>query len=271
MSKGRKLLRQGILLTEEGKWVKAISQLEAALNRLLVEGDQEMIALCRSFLGMAYRPQKRYEDALEQFKEFLKLVTALKDHFGIAQAHFDIGLTFSLQKKYEAALDHLKKSLQITREQLKDKDVEARTLANLGGIYLLMGNYDVAYSVYKEGAQIAEKIDFIEGASECYKGLAEIYTHRGEWQQAEKYYQKSLGLYRLLKLKPEIANILYRLGILYTTLGSFKDAIFYFKQAKTLKRDVSDLLGESLCKKNLKALQQKIKDKDLPNKKRSNR
>ena len=151
MAKGQKLLREGILLTEEGKWAKAIPKLEHALEVLLPEDKQEIIALCRSFLGMAYRPEKRYEDAIKQFNEFLKLVTDMKDSFGVAQAMLDIGLTLSLQKKYDAALEYMKNCLKIVQEELKDKDVEARTLANLGDIYLLKGDYEGAFSLYKEG------------------------------------------------------------------------------------------------------------------------
>ncbi|NVM55195.1 MAG: tetratricopeptide repeat protein [Candidatus Helarchaeota archaeon] len=263
MSKGQKLLQDGILLTEEGKWAKAIPKLEQALEIFLAEKKQEMIALSRSFLGLAYRPEKRYEDALEQFREFLKLVTDMNDRFGVAQAYLDIALTLSLQKKYDPALDVMKNCLKIIKEELKDKDVEARALANIGGIYLLKGDFETALAHYKEGLEIAEELDFIEGSSECYKGIAEIYEKKGQLEQAEKYYQRSLGLYRLLRDAREESNVLLRLGALYSQLGKIKDAIFYFKQSLKLKKRLGDILGKTFCEKNLKILQEKIKSLKL--------
>jgi len=260
MAKGQKLLREGILLTEEGKWAKAIPKLEQALEVLLSEENQELIALCRSFLGMAYRPEKRYEDAIKQFNEFLKLVTDMKDSFGVAQAMLDIGLTFSLQKEYATALEYMKKCLKIVQEELKDKDVEARTLANLGDIYLLKGDYEAAFSLYKEGLEIADEIDFIEGSAECSKGLAEVHEHQGNLEQAEKYYQNSLGSFRLLRDNREESNVLLRLGVIYSQIRKLKDGIFYFKQAKKINKRLGDVLGENLCDKNLKVLQEKIKE-----------
>ncbi|NVM27963.1 MAG: tetratricopeptide repeat protein [Candidatus Helarchaeota archaeon] len=263
MSKGQKLLRNGILLTEEGKWKKSIPKLEQALEIFLTEKNQEMIALTRSFLGMAYRPLKRYEDALKQFDEFLKLVIEMKDRFGVAQAYLDISLTLSLQKKYDSALNVMKKCLKIVQEELKDKDVEARALANIGGIYLLKEDYDTALATYKKGLKISEEVDFIDGSSECYKGIAEVYEKKGNYEQAEKNYQESLGLFRLLRDRREESNILLRLGVIYSQFGKIKDAIFYFKQSKKLKKQLKDILGENFCDKNLKALHEKIKERNL--------
>ncbi len=263
MKKGQKLLREGILLIEQGKWAKAIRKLEPALEFFIASKNQELNALCRSFLGVAYRPEKRYKEALDQFNELLKVVTEMKDDFGIAQALLDIGITLSLQKEYNGALDYMKKCLKIVKEKLKDKDVESKTLANLGGIYLLKGDFDAAFSAYKEGAAIADEVDYIEGSSECLRGLAEVYEKQGQIERAEKYYQRSIGFFRLLRMEREEANILLRLGVIYSQLGKIKDAIFYFKQSKKLNKKLGDLLGENFCEKNLKALREKIKEANL--------
>lgn len=263
MSKGQNLLRNGILLTEQGKWAKAIRSLEDALKIFLTADEAEMVALTRSFLGVALRAQKRYDDALSQFQELLKGLSEMKDQFGVAQAYFDIGLTFSLQKNYDSALEMMQKCLKIVKDDLKDKDVEARTLANLGGIYLLKGDFHTAYSVYKEGAEIADSLDFIEGSAECAKGMAEVHGSWGEFEHAEKYYQKSLGLFRIMREKREEANILLRLGVIYSKVGNNQDAIFYFKQSRKLKKALGDLVGVNLCEKNLKAIPSKLNEKQL--------
>lgn len=261
MEQGQKLLNEGILLTEVGKGAKAITKFEGALEILLPLENQEQIALCRSYLGVVYRTEKRYEDALNQFQEVLKLVTDLEDRFGVAQAYLDIGLTFSLQKMFDPALEYLNISLKIVQEELKDKDLEVITLTNIGGLYLLKGNLDDALINYNTAIEIAEKNDFVEGLADCYKGLAEINEKQGDLERAEKLYQKSLGFYRTIHDLLQESNICIQLGVLYSQLAQLKEAIFYFKQALKLKRRLKDQIGAHLCENNLKALLERIKSK----------
>jgi tetratricopeptide (TPR) repeat protein len=254
-----KLLKEGILLIEKGKNEKGIIKLEQALALFVALGNQERIALCRSYLGVAYRSEKRYEEAVNQFQEVLKLLTELKDGFGIAQAHLDIGSTFSLQKMFGPALEHLDKSLKIIQEELKDKDLEVTSLTNIGNVLFLKGDYEAAVAHYNAGLEIAEKNDFIEGIAECCKGLAEVDENQGHLDRAEKLYHKSLGLYRILPDPIQQSNILLRLGVIHSNLAQYKDAIFYLKQALTLKRRIGDQVGAYLCEKNLKRLLEQLK------------
>ncbi|MFX1295723.1 MAG: tetratricopeptide repeat protein [Promethearchaeota archaeon] len=261
MKKAVRSLREGILLTEEAKSAKAITKFKKALEIFLKSKNQEMIALCLSFLGLAYRSEKQYDAALEQFHKFLDLITEMKDTFGIAQAYLDIGLTLSLQKRYDSAIDKLKKCLKIIQEELKDKDLEVRALSNLGGVYLLKGDLDVAFSYFKEGLQIADKFDYIESSAECYRGLAEIHEKQGDLRKSVDYYQNSLGVFRLLGDKRSESDILLQLGVIYSQLERYYDAIFYFKQGKKVKKQLKDIFGEKLCEKNLDILHAKLRAK----------
>ena len=258
-SEAPKLLKEGISLIEKGKNEKAITKLEQALALLLTLENQERIALCRSYLGVVYRSEKRYEDALNQFQEVLKLLTELKDGFGVAQAHLDIGLTLSLQKTFVPALEHLNKSLKIIQDELKDKDLEVTSLTNIGNVFFLKGDYEAAVAHYNAGLEIAEKNDFVEGIAECCKGLAEVNENQGHLESAEKFYHKSLGFYRILPDPIQQSNILLRLGVIYSNLAQYKDAIFYLKQALTLKQRIGDQVGAFLCEKNLKHLLEQLK------------
>ncbi|HUX99829.1 MAG TPA: tetratricopeptide repeat protein [Candidatus Deferrimicrobium sp.] len=263
MQKGKKFLSEGILLTEERKWKKAIEKLESALEILENAGNQEILALCRSFLGMAYRADYRNDDALDQFQKFLTLITEMKDMFGIAQGLLDIGLTLSLKKQYDAALDYLNKCLKIIIQDLKDRDLEARALVNLGGVYLLKQDFEAAAEAYQKAVRIADEFDFVEGSAEGYKGLAEISEKKGNLKQAKEQYQKSLGLFRILQDKMEESNIFLHLGVIHSEQIKYDDALFYFTHALKVKKQLGDTVGAKLCEKNLITLQEKIKAKKI--------
>lgn len=263
MEQGQKLLKEGMFLIESGRGAKATPKLEKALAIFLPLENQERIALCRSYLGIVYRSERRFEEALEQFQEVLKLTDDLKDMFGVAQAYLDIGLTLSLQQMLDPALDYLNKSLQIVQEELKDKDLEVITLINIAGLHLVKGDLEAAAASYKIALEIAEKNDFIEGSAEGYKGLAEINEKKGDLEHAEKLYQKSLGLFRTIPDPIQESNILLRLGVLYSQLYQFKEAIFYFKQALKIKRRLNDKVGAYLCEKSLKTIADQIKLKNI--------
>ena len=52
-----------------------------------------------------------------------------------------------------------------------------------------------------------------------------------------------------------------KIGVVNSQLGNVNDALIYFKQAKKLKKQLKDLVGQKLCEKNLEILQEKIKGK----------
>jgi len=263
VEQAQKLLKEGISLTEVGKGAKAIPKLEKALEVFIAFENQERIALCRSYLGVVYRSERRYEDALNQFQEVLKVVTDLEDRFGVAQAYLDIGLTLLMEKMFDPALDNLNESLRIVKEELKDKDLEVITLTNIGGLFLLKGDLESALAHYNTALEIAEKNDFVEGSAEGYKGLAEINEKQGNLEVAEKFYQKSLGLFRIIPDPIQQSNILLRLGVLYSQLAQLKEAAFYLRQAAKLKRRFGDRIGADLCENNLKSLVDQIKLKNI--------
>ncbi|MHA1129951.1 MAG: tetratricopeptide repeat protein [Candidatus Helarchaeota archaeon] len=254
MEKIAQILKDGISLVEKAKYAKAIPKLEKALEGLLKTENKELISLCRSFLGLAYRAEKKYEAALDQFQAFLNLITAMSDRFGIAQAYLDLGMTLSLQKDYEQAIVMLQKSLKIIQEDLKDRDLEVTALANLGGVFLLKGDIAAARQYYKEGVKIADKFDFVEGAAECYRGLGEIYKTEGKLKQSEDNFLNSLALYRLMRDKRAQADIIQNLGTIYLENGKAKEAKPYFTQALKLKKKLNDLVGQKICEKNIELI-----------------
>ncbi len=257
MQNAAKLLREGILLTEQAKSGKAIPKLKQALDALLKSENRELIALCRSFLGLAYRSQKQYDAALEQFNEFLSLITSMKDNFGVAQAHLDLGLTLSLKKQYDESISHLKICLKIIQDELHDMDLEVTALANLGGVYRLKGDFNTAQEYYQKGISIADQFDFVEGSAECHKGLAEIYEDQGDLLKAEDNFNESLGTFRILRDTRAESDILIRLGVIHSKLGQSGDALMYFKKSLKIKNQLKDILGQKICEKNIELLQKK--------------
>ncbi len=258
MEKSARLLKEGILLIEKAKYAKAVQQLEKALAGLLKTENKELIALCRSFLGLAYRAEKRYQAAIDQFQMFLELITAMKDQFGMAQAYLDLGMTFSLQKQYDKSIEMFQKCLTIIREVIKDKDLEVTALANLGGVYFLKGDHAQALQHYKDGMTIADKFDFVEGSAACYRGLAEIYATQGQLNQAEDNFLNSLALYRVMRDKRAQSDILQSLGTIYSEDGKLKEAKHYFQQALNIKKKLKDLVGQKICEKNIELIDDKL-------------
>jgi tetratricopeptide (TPR) repeat protein len=100
-------------------------------------------------LGMAFKGQKRYEQAVEQFRE------ALQYKPNYLEAHTNLGVTLSILKRYEEALDQFQQALLIEPDS-------AETHNNLGVTLAMNGSTEEAIAHFSEALRI--RADFADAA-----------------------------------------------------------------------------------------------------------
>ncbi|KAK2510516.1 hypothetical protein Q9233_017664, partial [Columba guinea] len=79
----------------------------------------------------------RYEEALEEHRQELRLLEAADDGIGCAVAHRKIGERLAEMENYEAALKHQRQHLELARS-LSDDTEQQRAWATIGRTYMFM-------------------------------------------------------------------------------------------------------------------------------------
>jgi tetratricopeptide (TPR) repeat protein len=153
-------------------------------------------------LGEAYLAGGNLQAALRELKKAEGFDP--EDHI----TQFDIGLVYYYRERYDQAIEYFQSAIRL-------KSDFAPAINSLGNAYLEKGDWDNAIAAYR---RITEDV-FYGTPHFAYSNMALAYYQKKEYPQAEKYFLESL------KLNPEFANALGGLGMTYTAMGRYADAV----------------------------------------------
>ncbi|MBU7026878.1 MAG: tetratricopeptide repeat protein, partial [Theionarchaea archaeon] len=103
-----------------------------------------------------------------------------------------------------------------------------------------LGNYKEAEKYYEESLGLFEKLGDKYGIAASLHQLAMIHQVRGEYAEAEKLYKESLNIKKNLGDTAGIAGSIHQLGNLQYLKGNYKEAEKYYKESLGLFQSLGD-------------------------------
>ncbi|NEU75518.1 tetratricopeptide repeat protein, partial [Hassallia byssoidea VB512170] len=180
-----------------------------------------------------------------------------------AERLFDEGFKLYKQGTAESrrqALDKWKQALPLWR-QVGDKEWEAVTLNNIGGVYSNLGEKQQALNYYNQSLPLTRQVGDKAGEATTLTGIGAVYDSLGEKQQALKYLNQSLPLRRQVGDKAGEATTLNNIGAVYNSLGEKQQALNYYNQSLPLMRQVGYKAGEATTLNNIGLVYDSLGDK----------
>jgi class 3 adenylate cyclase len=220
-------------------------------------------------IGITYYFQGKYLEALETYRQSLKIFTDMQDNVGIANLYSNIGVVYYDQGDDIKALENYLQSLKFA-EMSGDKLRMLTALNNVGGVYnQKTASHDKALEYYLKALPICEELgkkDELgaisvnigsiyfdkqeddkallyfnkalkaygnsEGSLNAYNALGKLYTREEKFDLALKNQNTALALAQKLNIKISIVQSLRGLGDVYVRKGDYKSAIEYYKNAE---------------------------------------
>ncbi|WP_414515050.1 CHAT domain-containing protein, partial [Nostoc sp. PCC 9305] len=139
----------------------------------------------------------------------------------------------------QEALKYYNQALPILRA-VGDKEGEAVTLNNLGGVYPSLGEKQEALKYYNQALPILRAVGDRRVEATTLNNIGLVYSDLGEKQEALKYYNQALPILRAVGDKEGEAVTLNNLGGVYPSLGEKQEALKYYNQALPILRAVGD-------------------------------
>ncbi len=112
-------------------------------------GDLKGVAQTLNSLGIVYRSQSKWEQAIDCYEQSLEISRRLGDEHGVAQTLNNLGAVYESQGKWEQAIDCYEQSLEISR-RLGDEHGVGITLKNLGRIHARRNQPEQARTLWQE-------------------------------------------------------------------------------------------------------------------------
>jgi len=202
------------------------------------EVDALLVAFCLAsarFYLHRHSPEKRqrlYESALES-------ASRLGNQFGLSRLYSILGSAFSGQHLFHPAKECFEASLDISSNEIEPKQL-IETLGNLGNVYGRLNDTQKAFQYQFQALSIATK-ECSQMRSKLLCSIGWSYRHKGNWEKAMDYFQKSAN---------EATDVIdegYALGSLgstYRQTGDRENAEKCLLQRIILARQINDTEGE---------------------------
>ncbi|MDO8435372.1 MAG: tetratricopeptide repeat protein, partial [bacterium] len=177
-------------------------------------------------LGAFYYRQKRYEEALSQWKHWSELTP---DN---GRAYSSLGAVYSALGRNVEALEILERSVAV--------EPSYPGYNNLAVLYFRDKRYSELASVFEKALALNDK-DY-----KVWGNLASAYYWSGQKEKAtEKFHRAVQMAEEQLKINPRDATVLSQLADYHSMLGNKKQALEYLNQSLKIAPDVIDVIRRS--------------------------
>uniref|UniRef100_A0A670J461 Tonsoku-like protein n=1 Tax=Podarcis muralis TaxID=64176 RepID=A0A670J461_PODMU len=237
------------------------SELQKDKEKAQRKGDlKEEAALCNQLGGILAR-HGRFEEALEEHRQELRLLESVDDAIGCAVAHRKIGECLAELESYEAALKHQRRHLDLARS-LCNPIEQQRAWATIGRTYMFMAESDPssealqeAEAAFMKSLQVLE--EQLEGevpqreASEMrarlYLNLGLVYDSLKNPSQHAYYIKKSIYISEQTQLHEDLYRAYFNLGNIHLREGEHSKAMRCLERARECACKMKEKYMESEC------------------------
>lgn len=161
-----------------------------------------------------------------------------------------LGIWYDLRGDKQLALDYFNQSLPLT-EQANDTLNVARTLLNIGSIYLGLEQPEQSLVYFQDALQIFHSIEHLSGEAIAVNNIGTVYEELDDAPKALGYFKQALDIYHQLGQQAGESTTLNNMGLVYYKLGELDKAFRYYEKALTLKRLIMDEVGEGAVLNNM--------------------
>ncbi len=211
-----------------GEYIEALDCYLRALS-LLTEADTPHIRITiLNNIGNLYADQNAYEQAESYYLRSLELAKASKTLNSIGYAYNNLGNVFFAQKQYDEALRHFNNSIKAKKET-GDRRGEASSYGNIGRVFLERGGLDSALHYLHTAEAILIEVKDHANLGEVYLYLGDIALLQGKESEGVALYERSLQAAQTQGRRPLSDRLYLRLSEHYGKKKQYEKA-FYFGQ-----------------------------------------
>lgn len=222
----------GRVLLESDKDEEALEHFLSARKHYDSVRHHKMLALVAREVGMIKRRQRRYKDAMENYRESYVRHLHLEDSLGIVTASQNMARIFLFENRWDSSHHYYHHALEMAVQ--KAYPLEVSILHELGILHRSMGRLDRAEPYFLSAFE--KETDTEKKYMECLS-LGYLYMQMGRVEDARKYLKLSIN-----SSKPytriDAYNCLY---FLEKDIDNYEDAIVYHEKADSIVNGLEEL------------------------------
>ena len=173
-------------------------------------------------MGIAYKRLGRPKDALKNYQDAYEIRRQLGQKLGMARSLTEIaGIQDQLGSPNDAVKSY-NEALKLKRE-VGDRSGTATTLVGLGALLNdSLGRPDEALPLLREALDIARNDGNRTTESLALNNIGAAYLSKGQYSDAQTYFERALELREQSKVGRDIADTLHNLGETLNKMGKYR-------------------------------------------------
>ncbi|MCM8799405.1 MAG: tetratricopeptide repeat protein [Candidatus Omnitrophica bacterium] len=198
--------------------------------------------LSYKLLGDTYFRLGKFNLAIKNYFEYLRLAQKKKDFKNIASGYLKLAWTHHMKGEYNSAEDFYNKAIQISKDS-KDKLNEADALGRMAVYYFDKGNFEKALSLLVESSEINQQRKHIRehrfNLACDYFNLALVFTEMNNYDKAKEFYNKSKELFESMGEISELSDYYFNMGEIMRFEKKYQEALDYYYKGLEIDKKLS--------------------------------
>lgn len=234
----------GLVYRKQGKYKQAIEKFKKTLELTNNLANQGDIL---NNLGLSYKDLGRDSEAKEYFLKDLKIAEMTKAPAPKARALYHLGMAEIVLGGDKEGIKKILEAMRIA-EHIQDQELKGMIYGGIGHVYYKAGRKDEAIAYFNKHLENAKQLNNLEGQYITYKDLGDTYfvlSH--DYEKAIEQYQEGQKIAQQANNREGLADAYHNLGRSYQCLKEYEKAIYNFRESIKL---YSELLEQN-CKENI--------------------
>lgn len=218
----------------------------------LAEEKHLPVAKAQYHFYEAYQSYEEYDmyGALPSFQKALNWYEHSKYTPGIINSLNYMGQCHRYSAEFSKSMTYYHKVAHLCRE-IGDSLRLINVNLNIGAVYKILDDYDMALAAFEEAEAIALAQDRELSIAAALANSASIYRRKKEFEKALELNEKALALRKKYGKDRHIASTLNNIGNIYEDLENYDTALEYHQQALDIRERIGELRGIGSSNKNL--------------------
>jgi eukaryotic-like serine/threonine-protein kinase len=231
----------GRIAIKRGDSKASLQPLNNALSLSIQLGNNAARANVLHAIGVAYTMMGQPVEALKQYQESLAIKRQLGDRRGMASSLNQIAGIQADSSSPQEAVKSYNEALGLYRE-VGDKSDTSVTLINLGVLLNEgLGRPDEALPHFREALSLLREGGDRGGEALALNNIGVAYLAKGEFSEAQTYFERALDIREQQKVPQEIADTLHNLGETLNRMGKYDQALTRYLKALDARRAAGDV------------------------------
>jgi tetratricopeptide (TPR) repeat protein len=157
-------------------------------------------------MSLLFNVRSKYDSSLYYLKESLDLCIGMNYPTGIAGSYSALGNTYFLAHENDSALHYINKSIIISRN-IGDRRVLAKNYILQGKIYMRLKKPGSAMDYLMKGYLLAKEVNLAYETFDAANDISNLYLMRGDYKLAYQYYKEGQELLHKIQEEANIKKI----------------------------------------------------------------